>query len=58
MSDAQSIRQTLVAFDYGLRHIGVAVGQQLIRSSNPAGIVRGRPQARTPAKHRLRSRHR
>ena len=42
MSDAQSIRQTLVAFDYGLRHIGVAVGQQLIRSSNPAGIVRAR----------------
>lgn len=34
--------QTLLAFDYGLRHIGVAVGQALITSSNPAGIVRAR----------------
>ena len=34
--------QTLLAFDYGLRHIGVAVGQTLISSSNPAGIVRAR----------------
>ncbi len=33
---------TLLAFDYGLRHIGVAVGQTLISSSNPAGIVRAR----------------
>ncbi len=42
MSDAQAIRQTLVAFDYGLRHIGAAVGQQLIGSSNPAGVIRAR----------------
>jgi putative Holliday junction resolvase len=34
--------KTLLAFDYGLRHIGVAVGQTLISSSNPAGIVRAR----------------
>lgn len=33
---------TLLAFDYGLRHIGVAVGQTLIASSNPIGIVRAR----------------
>jgi len=33
---------TLLAFDYGLRHIGVAVGQSLISSSNPADIVRAR----------------
>lgn len=31
--------KTLLAFDYGLRHIGVAVGQSLIASSNPIGIV-------------------
>lgn len=35
-------RQTLLAFDYGLRHIGVAIGQRLISSSNPAGVVRAR----------------
>lgn len=35
-------RQTLLAFDYGLRHIGTAVGQRLIGSSNPAGVIRAR----------------
>lgn len=32
--------QTLLAFDFGSRNIGVAVGQALITSSNPAGVVR------------------
>lgn len=34
--------QTLLAFDYGLRHIGTAVGQRLIGSSTPAGVIRAR----------------
>lgn len=33
---------TILAFDWGLRHIGVAVGQQLIASSAPAAIVKAR----------------
>lgn len=37
--------KTLLAFDYGLRHIGVAVGQSLIASSNPIGVVRARDGA-------------
>lgn len=37
--------QTLLAFDYGLRHIGAAVGQQLVGSSNPAGVIRARDGA-------------
>lgn len=32
--------QTLLAFDFGLRHIGVAVGQRLIGSSNPVTVLR------------------
>lgn len=42
MPDAQHPTKTLLAFDYGLRHIGAAVGQSLIASSNPVGIVRAR----------------
>ena len=42
MPDSHKKRQTLIAFDYGLRHIGAAVGQQLISSSNPAGVIRAR----------------
>lgn len=42
MPNAQQPTKTLLAFDYGLRHIGVAVGQSLIASSNPAGVVRAR----------------
>jgi putative Holliday junction resolvase len=34
--------QTVLAFDYGLRHIGTAIGQRLIGSSNPAGVIRAR----------------
>ncbi len=37
--------RTLIAFDYGLRHIGVAVGQRLIASSNPVGVVKARDGA-------------
>ncbi len=42
MPDSPPTSQTLVAFDYGLRHIGVAVGQPLIGSSSAAGVVRAR----------------
>lgn len=31
--------ETILAFDFGLRRIGVAVGQQVTRSANPLGIV-------------------
>ncbi|HSC75948.1 MAG TPA: Holliday junction resolvase RuvX [Pseudomonadales bacterium] len=34
--------KSIIAFDYGLRHIGTAVGQPLIGSSNPAGVIRAR----------------
>jgi putative Holliday junction resolvase len=33
---------TLLAFDYGLRHIGVAVGQRLISSANPLLVIKAR----------------
>lgn len=42
MPDKTTQSQTVLAFDYGLRHIGTAVGQRLIGSSNPAGILRAR----------------
>jgi putative Holliday junction resolvase len=42
VSSSTPTKQTLSAFDDGLRHIGIAVGQRLIGSSNPAGIVRAR----------------
>ncbi|MDX1434151.1 MAG: Holliday junction resolvase RuvX [Gammaproteobacteria bacterium] len=32
--------ETLLAFDYGERHIGIAVGQTLTRSANPLTTVR------------------
>ena len=40
------IYQTLLCFDYGTKHIGVAVGQSITRTSNPLEIVpveNGRP---------------
>jgi len=42
MPDTGTSAKTLLAFDYGLRHIGAAVGQRLIASSNPAGTIRAR----------------
>jgi putative Holliday junction resolvase len=32
--------ETILAFDFGLRRIGVAVGQQVTDSASPLGIVR------------------
>lgn len=32
--------ETILAFDFGLRRIGVAVGQQVTESASPLGIVR------------------
>jgi putative Holliday junction resolvase len=31
--------ETIIAFDFGLRRIGVAVGQDITRSATPIGIV-------------------
>ena len=31
--------ETIVAFDFGLRRIGVAVGQDVTRSATPVGVV-------------------
>ena len=31
--------ETIIAFDFGLRRIGVAVGQQVTNSANPLGAV-------------------
>lgn len=35
-------KQMVLAFDYGLKHIGTAVGQSLIGSANPEIIIRAR----------------
>jgi putative Holliday junction resolvase len=35
-----SAPETILAFDFGLRRIGVAVGQSVTSSANPLGIVR------------------
>ena len=32
--------ETILAFDFGLRRIGVAVGQQVTNSASPLGIIR------------------
>lgn len=40
MPDGQNI--TLLAFDYGLRRIGVAVGQTLTGSASPVGVIPAR----------------
>ena len=32
--------ETIIAFDFGLRRIGVAVGQQVTNSANPLGVVK------------------
>lgn len=31
--------ETILAFDYGLRRIGIAVGQQVTQSASPLGVV-------------------
>jgi putative holliday junction resolvase len=33
---------TVVAFDFGLKHIGIAVGQNVTRTATPVGLVRAR----------------
>lgn len=35
--------ETILAFDFGLRRIGVAVGQQVTASANPLGTIRNGP---------------
>lgn len=34
------LAETILAFDFGLRRIGVAVGQDVTASANPVGVVR------------------
>ena len=34
--------ETILAFDFGLRRIGIAVGQSVSRSANPLGVVANR----------------
>jgi putative Holliday junction resolvase len=33
------MHETILAFDFGLRRIGVAVGQQVTGSANPLGVI-------------------
>ncbi|HQQ62858.1 MAG TPA: Holliday junction resolvase RuvX [Pseudomonadales bacterium] len=42
MSAAGPSPLSLLAFDYGLRHIGVAVGQRLISSASPLVVIKAR----------------
>lgn len=35
--------ETVIAFDFGLRRIGVAVGQEITRTARPLGVVRNGP---------------
>jgi len=37
-----SAAKTILAFDFGLRRIGVAVGQDVTRSASPLGVVANR----------------
>lgn len=32
--------ETILAFDFGLRRIGIAIGQQVTNSANPLGVAR------------------
>ena len=40
MPDTPDSPQTIVAFDFGLRRIGVAVGQNITASANPVAAIR------------------
>ena len=42
MPEPSTRAQSVLAFDYGLLHIGTAIGQRLIASSNPTGVIRAR----------------
>lgn len=35
---------TILAFDFGLRRIGVAVGQDITGSASPLGVIHNRPE--------------
>ena len=39
-----SSHRTILAFDFGLRRIGVAVGQDVTGSASPLGVVANRPE--------------
>ena len=44
--------QTILSFDFGLRRVGVAVGQDITGSASPLGIIANRPDG--PDHQRLR----
>ena len=44
--------QTILSFDFGLRRIGVAVGQDITGSASPLGVIANRPDG--PDHQRLR----
>jgi putative Holliday junction resolvase len=46
-----SRHETILAFDFGLRRIGVAVGQTVTRSASPVGVVSN--GSRGPDWHRI-----
>ena len=41
-ADAGANNQVILAFDYGIKHIGVAVGQSLTKTANPLCILRAK----------------
>ncbi len=49
------MHETILAFDFGLRRIGVAVGQQVTGSANPLGIVNNSESG--PDWHRITELH-
>lgn len=47
-----TLPRTILSFDFGLRRIGVAVGQDITGSASPLGVVANRPDG--PDHERLR----
>ena len=39
-----SVPRTILSFDFGLRRIGVAVGQDVTGSASPLGVIENRPE--------------
>lgn len=45
--------QTFLAFDYGTRRTGVAIGTRLLGSANPAGVIQAQGKAQFPLAQRF-----
>ncbi|WP_423837549.1 Holliday junction resolvase RuvX [Variovorax terrae] len=55
MPDVPSHLHTFLAFDYGLKRTGVAVGSRLLRSAQPQGTIQAVGEARfAPIEARIR----